>query len=224
MLTGRERKIDQRISTRPFRRHYRGLLTLAVLITLIPQPGVLANAATLRVTTASDDSSPGSLRSVIASALPGDTIKFKQDLAGQTITLQPDLPLTIDKNLTIEGLGARRLTIAATHTNFLASSAVFDIVNGAVVAISGLRISGGRPGINIGEKSTLNLSRSIVAGNSSQLPIGGIVNVGTLTVDNTTISDNTAGDLGAGGIRNLGTLFIHSSTISNNSSLGLGLV
>src|SRR5262245_45650879 len=115
-MTTSERKLGQRISTRPFRQQYRGLLALAVLI-LIPHAGV-ANAATLRVTTAADDSSPGSLRSVIASAFPGDTIKFRQDLAGQTITLQPDLPITIDKNVTIDGLGARRLTIAATHSTF----------------------------------------------------------------------------------------------------------
>ena len=45
--------------------------------------------STLTVTSAAD-SGPGSLRAEIAAASSGDTIRFDQDLVGQTITLKRD--------------------------------------------------------------------------------------------------------------------------------------
>jgi hypothetical protein len=54
---------------------------------------------------------------------------------------------------------------------------------------------------------------------------GGIFNDGTLTVTNSTISDNSAtgfGNNGGGGIFNDGTLMVTNSTISGNSSSNLG--
>ena len=46
------------------------------------------------------------------------------------------------------------------------------------------------------------------------LTCGGIDNVGTLTVTNSTIADNRAG----GGIRTIGTLTVTNSTIADNSA------
>ena len=46
---------------------------------------------------------------------------------------------------------------------------------------------------------------------------GGIYNEGTVTINNSTISDNTVDGGGGGGISNLGTAFIFNSIISGNS-------
>ena len=48
---------------------------------------------------------------------------------------------------------------------------------------------------------------------------GGIFNLGDLTINNSTISDNVgAGD--GGGIANAGTLVVNDSTITGNSTTG----
>src|SRR5579871_6524902 len=58
------------------------------------------NAATLTVTS-TGDSSPGSLRSTIASANPGDTIVFTSTFSGQVIQLT-SAEILVTKNLTID--------------------------------------------------------------------------------------------------------------------------
>ena len=88
-----------------------------------------------------NDSGAGSLRADIAAAHSGDTIVFAPSLVGQTITLTSG-ELLINKNLTIAGPGAGKLTISGDNL-----SRVFEVANGkrgtTQVALSGLTISNG---------------------------------------------------------------------------------
>src|SRR5262249_14596844 len=56
-----------------------------------------------------NDSGPGSLRQAILDASPGDTINFAPSVT--TVNLTSGAELVIDKNLTITGPGANRLTV-----------------------------------------------------------------------------------------------------------------
>src|SRR5262249_332844 len=126
------------------------------------------------------------LRDAIAKAVPGDTIDFA--VTG-TITLTSG-ELFISKNLTIQGPGAGQLKISGNH-----ASRVFNISSGFAVALNGLTIANGGHPLD---------------------PGGGIYNLGTLTLNNSTISGNSAnGSNGnAGGIYNAGVLIITNSTVS----------
>jgi hypothetical protein len=146
--------------------------------------------ATLTVTN-SADSGPGSLRQVLLEAVDGDSITFALPVPGSIGLTSGNL--TVDKNVTITGPGTANLAIERDP----ASSDVFGIVEiaaGHSVSISGL---------------TLAQGDSLT---------GAINNLGTLTLQNCAISENTAFDLGAcaGAICNAGDLTILNSTIADN--------
>ena len=156
-----------------------------------------ALGATTTVTN-TNDSGLGSLRQALANANDGDTI----DATGVSgvITLTTG-ELLVGKTVTINGPGAEVLAVDGN-----ASSRVFHISSGKKATISGLTIRNGHAD-NVG---------------------GGIENESgaTLTVANTTVSDNTAGSVGnpaveGGGIYNLGTLTIVNSTVSGNAAGGI---
>ena len=192
--------------------------------------------STITVTSVAD-SGKGTLRNAINNASGGDTINFAPGLIGQTITLSKN-ELEIDKNLTIVGPGAGSLSVSGGNT-----VRVFNIDSGVTASIGGLTIANGLAvmGAGIANVRTLFLSDSVVTGNAisddfnvkndtvktasaimNQSEIfrgGGIENIGTLTVNNCTISKN-GGDLmlSGGGINNVGTLTVKAGTISGNSS------
>lgn len=138
-----------------------------------------------------NDSGPGSLRQTIFDAVSGDTISFASGI--DQIRLTSD-KLLINKNLTIDG----PITVQASAGNRFR---VFHIAPASVTAtLSRLTISGGR-------------SLSNEHG-------GGILNTGTLIINNSTIADNTTdfdGTSNGGGIANTGALTITNSTISRNA-------
>ena len=108
----------------------------------------------------------------------------------------------IDKNLTITGPGANRLTVTTKPPDFV-SFRVFNISSStATVSISGITISDG-------------FTQEGPGG-------GGILSAGVLTLTGCTISDNFVcsnfgGILGGGGVMNdNGTMTITGCTISNN--------
>jgi hypothetical protein len=160
-------------------------------------------AATITVTN-ENDSGSGSLRQAIADASPGDTITFA--LRVRTVTLTSG-ELVIDKDLTITGPGATRLTVTAKFSDFVYFR-IFNISSSTTtVSISGITISSGFVEYDTGG--------------------GGILSVGVLTLTDSTISDNFAGTFsgfseGGGVLNDHGTMTITGCTISNNSVEGIG--
>jgi hypothetical protein len=168
----------------------------------------------LTVTTAAD-SGAGSLRAEIAAANSGDTINFASSLKGQTITLTSG-ELLINKGLTIQGPGAAQLTTSGGH-----ASRVFDVTPIQPVVLAGLTVSNGISGgfgggIFNSARSRLTVSQCNIVSGSANYG-GGIYNIGSLTVNQCTVSADRATVQG-GGLFNggFGVLLISGSTISNN--------
>ena len=150
------------------------------------------------------DSGKGSLRTVIAHAKSNDVIVFAPGLDGQTITLTSG-ELYITKSLTIQGPGAGQLAVSGNHpVGGNGGSRVFEVAATAQVTLSGVTIRNGDGAGN-------------VVGYDGDG--GGILNRGTLTVSNCTVSDNQAFNDG-GGIYNIGTLTVNGCTVSDNAALG----
>lgn len=174
------------------------------------------------IVTTSADAGPGSLRDTMAGANPGDTITFAPGLG--TITLTSG-KLLIDKDLTISGpsgasqtiSGGANVTQSRSPFGGGGGSRVFEVAAGISVTLSDLTITNGHAPDASGQQA---------AGDG-----GGILNNGTLTVRDSTIIHNKAGD-GAtefdptpgtaggsgGGIANHGTLTVVGSTISGNTA------
>jgi len=199
---------------------------LVALLLLRAAPGW---AAIVTVTSAAD-SGPGSLRTAIAGANPGDYIDFAVALAGQTIHLTSG-ELSIGKNLTIDASGfGEPLVINAGGT-----SRVLEITAGSVV-IAGLVLtngvcppghSGGGIQVDYGTALTVNSCTisGCVATNGSA---GGGIYVtsgSSLTLLFSTISGCVATNGSAGGgIYNTGSALIEYCTLINNTSeFGAGI-
>src|SRR5215216_875872 len=179
---------------------------LCFVLSLIVAP---AWAATRTVTNAGDGGA-GSLRATIAAAASGDTVVFSNVI--DTIVLTSG-ELVIAKNLTINGPGAKLLTVLRANDPATPAFRIFN-VTGGTVAISGLTISGGR---------FFGADNGVVNGGSGQG--GGIRNAGTLTLTNCALTGNQAtGGFGmpicgpgeGGGIYNAGTLKLSGCTLSGN--------
>jgi predicted outer membrane repeat protein len=158
----------------------------------------VAETPSLVVTTGLDivDAYDGltSLREAVAYANthPGDdTVSFAPALSGQTIELSlGELSLTdTTGSTTIVGLGTDLLTIDGNHL-----SRVFNVATGVTVEVSGLTITAG-----------------------SDSDGGGILNAGTLTLRDCTVSDNSSSGQG-GGIFSTGPLTLQNCTVTNNAS------
>src|SRR5262249_41082143 len=124
--------------------------------------------ATITVTSLGD-AGPGTLRAAIAQAdqdTAPDTITFAPSVRG-TITLLSALP-DLEHALTIDGPGAKALTVARSGAAGTPAFRVFNVPAGAQVTISGLTVSGG-------------VEASTLLG-------GGIANAGTLAVSDSTLS------------------------------------
>ncbi|MBE9034009.1 beta strand repeat-containing protein [aff. Roholtiella sp. LEGE 12411] len=177
-----------------------------------------------------NDSGSGSLRQAIlsANALTGkDIINFNglfTDNTADTITLAGS-SLSITDDLSIKGTGADLLTISGNNT-----SRVLELSSGITVEIAGLTIANGSNfspdgsilddyigGGGILNAGTLTINNSSIRNNSVGYQGGGIYNSGNLKVSNSTISNNISGVYaGGGGIYNTGTLALSNSTISGN--------
>jgi uncharacterized repeat protein (TIGR01451 family) len=177
------------------------------------------------VVTTNADSGAGSLRQAISTACDGSTISFDMNQVVSPIQLSTG-ELAISKNLTIAGPGPNLLTITSNQT-----SRVFNI-GGVTAVISGLTVanakvvnaSGG--GISIDAAGTLTLTDITLSGNSANAngsgasSGGGIYNLGTVTINNSTLNGNSVsgGSSNQGGaIFNNGTATIINSTLSGNT-------
>ena len=146
------------------------------------------------IVTSTAPSGPGSLAAAVASAAFVDTITFAPDMDGQTIILGGS-QILLDKNLTIDASALMNgVTVSGNKL-----SRIFEVTAGASVTLRGLTISGGN-----------------ATGNGG----GGILNSGSLTITNSTLSGNSA--LNGGGIYNGGNLTITNSTLSGNTATGSG--
>ena len=157
-----------------------------------------------------DDTGTGTLRAAIEQAdldSGQQSIVFAPSVTG-TINLLSVLP-DLSGNINIDGPGSSDLTVARSSGPGRADFRIFNVPVGAVIAISGLTITGGSV---------------TVAGSDGNASGGGIENSGTLSLNDVTISGNTAGaDLqvpgDGGGIDNSGMLSIDNATIRNNSAI-----
>ena len=150
------------------------ILIVVLALLVVTGDGGQVSAATFTVTN-TNDSGPGSLRQAIADANSSDTITFDSGILPGTITLTTGR-LNINKDLTIQGPGASDLAIDGNN-----ASRVFTICCGMTVTITGVTIQNGFTGGNgggIANLATLAITNSTISGNSSRLGGGGIYNVG----------------------------------------------
>lgn len=192
------------------------LITVLLLGSQPVQPTQAATTYTVDILTDENDGvcSPGgcSLRDAINVAWGGDTIEF-------SVTGTMDLTLgyiLIDKDLTISGPGAGSLSIRGDDNNY-----VFMIDHN--VTISGLTITHAPSNYGGGIYNwggTLTLNGVTITGNEEEAG-GGIYNLGsgTITIENSIISGNTA-DVGSGGgiYNGNGTLTLNNCIVSGNDA------
>jgi hypothetical protein len=199
-------------------RFYLPCVTAALLLSATD-----AAAAAITVTNG-NDSGAGSLRQAIIGASPGDTINFVPSVTTVTLTSGE---LVIDKNLTITGPGANRLTVQRS-TN-APQSRIFHITSSTVtVSISGITISNGGAqdgpgGGGILSAGVLTLTGCTISDNFTGFVLGGggvLNDHGTMTITGCTISNNyeSQGTGGGGVLNENGTMTITRCTISNNSA------
>jgi predicted outer membrane repeat protein len=146
------------------------------------------------------DSGSGSLRAAILSATGSHSDKFTIGFGVTgTIDLQSPLP-HLSGSIAIQGPGASQLTVErAASASF--TSAIVSVDAGQTASLSGLTIARGSA--------------------------GGIFNLGTLTVANSAVVNNSAGTVpgtGGGGILNAsgGVLTLSGSIVSGNTAWGGG--
>jgi hypothetical protein len=160
-----------------------------------------------------------SLRDAFAAAAAetNSTINFAAALTNSPgiITLGSGGTLMSYVSLNIEGPGANLLTISGAKKH-----QPFVFVSGTV-SISGLTITDGYGGDGgaIYNYTTLTVNDCTISSNSATDGGGGIDNQGgTLTVNNSTISGNSTPGAPGGGIDSTGPLTVNNSTISGNSA------
>jgi hypothetical protein len=152
------------------------------------------------------------LGDAVAVAKSGDTIVFASSLSGQTISLSQEL--VVNKSLTIQGLGAKNLTINAQPQQN-GTPRLFEVDAGGNLTLTGLTLTGGGGLVNGSPASP-----------PSQFDYdgGAMLNLDTLALSNCIVSWNGIGDglrLG-GGIYNAGTLTLSATTVSNNQAANGG--
>jgi CSLREA domain-containing protein len=157
-----------------------------------------------------------SLRGAIslANAFSGaHTITFDSTVFASPQTITLTSALpALSGTLTIDGGTAGRVTLSGNHL----SNRVLVIPSGAVVTLQHLAVSNGDDG-GIINSGTLTLNDMTVSGNTSTHLGGGIQNNGVLTVMYSTLSGNTTLDQG-GGIYNGSKMWLLNSTITGNTA------
>jgi predicted outer membrane repeat protein len=190
-------------SSRPPLRAIAAAAVLAVLISVPTASSPTGVAAATFTVTNTLDAGAGSLRQAIlnanASAGTHDTIVFSLAGCPCTITLASSLP-TITDNLTITGPGSASLIISGNFAH-----RVLDLGAGKSLIISGVTITRGNvpnseallydgygAGIRNASFGTLTVSDSAFIQNRAGYRGGAIYSAGSLTVINSTFTDNWA--------------------------------
>jgi len=136
------------------------------------------------------------------------------DCVGPT-TVATEAQIVIDNDVILDGEGELTVDGQGDHR-------VFRVENGVETELRGVTVTGGFAegdfpdnsggGIYISNTGTLTLTNSTVSDNTAQVG-GGINNSGTLTLTDSTVSDNSDG-----GISNNGTLTLTNGTVSGNNA------
>jgi hypothetical protein len=161
-------------------------------------PSGTANATTDTVTNCNDSGS-GSLRQAVSDASSGDTITFALSPACSVITLTTG-DIEISSDLTIDGPGESVLAVSGSNT-----SRVFQVDETATASFSGLTIEDG----------------------SATGEGGGILNDGDLTLEDSTLSNNTVatgsgGGASGGGLANEGNATVTATSFIGNVATSTG--
>jgi len=187
-------------------------------------PAYATTGASLIVNTATDENASNSncsLREAIIAAntnanyngctgtgtYGADTITFVASLNGTPITLIGSQLPAVTTVITITGNGAANTIVQANAAPKIATYRVFQVNASGNLTLDGLTVKNGQ----------CNGSCATATGSG-----GGIYNVGTLTVTNSTFSGNSATN--GGGVFNSsgGTLMVMNSTFSGNSATSRG--
>ena len=172
------------------------------------------------VVTNLNDNGDGSLRQAIIGSnntSGPNEIDFATGLSG-TITLTSGQLTIANNDVTIEGPGDSVLSVTGNN-----ASRVFE-VDQVQVTISGLTITGGNVGSDAGgggildNGGTLTIDTSTISGNTAYQGGGISVVSGAATIAGSTISDNTA--VAGGGIYCLGDLTLSTVMVTNNLAEG----
>lgn len=157
--------------------------------------------STFAVTSAEDDvAERGTLRYAVSNADSGDTILIAADLKHTPIVLTHG-ELVLNKNVAIRGVGNVAETVSGGGT-----ARVFEVAAGATVIIDNLVLTGGN-----------GLANNPSGTSSLDLNGGAILNLGTLTVCDSTLTGNSS--YNGGGIGNIGgTVMVNDDTLSGNSA------
>ncbi len=191
-----------------------------IILLLLSTAGVsvwfLSRPDPTHVTNLQDDGS-GSLRWAIDDAPPKSTISFDASLRGNITLSSADL--NIAKDLTIRGPGAGMISINSDKSGYFV-----NVLRRVTVTISDLTFIGSKTsnstvgGVIVNE-GTLTLSNSTISGNLTHrkdlFTPGGIFNAGMLTLSNSTVSNNTANDPNSAG----GGIFIQSVVNATRASI-----
>jgi hypothetical protein len=215
--------------------------------------------ANIIIVTNTDDSGPGSLRDALAAAVDGDIIDAT-GISGTILLTSGELQITTavaingpgGTSLTIDGNGTFRvfdnLTSGATIAGFAITNGSAPGGNGggifneggnsATLRLSDCIVSGNSADFGGGIfnlNGALIVNNCTISGNGAAFSGGGITNsasdaAATLTITDSTISDNsaTANDGGgilngaAGSVASLASVIVSNSTLSGNSATGNG--
>ncbi len=177
--------------------------------------------ANIIVVTNTDDSGPGSLRDALAAANDGDIIAAT-GISGTILLTSGELQITHAITINGPGAGSLSIDGNGTFRvfdNLISGVSIsgFSITNGSAPGDNGGGIFN-----EGGNSATLRLSDCIVSGNSADFGGGIFNLNGALTVNNCTISGNGAAFSGGGIVSSASgaaaTLTITNSTISDNSA------
>ncbi len=140
------------------------------------------------------------------------------DLAG-TIQLNGTQLPSLTQNVTLTG------SRAGVRVDAGGQSRVLQVAPGVQASVTRMTLANGRADLGAGvlNAGTLSLSESTVSGNTATSEGAGIFNSGNLSLTNSTVTNNSAGVAG-GGIKNTGSLTVLHGTISGNTAdLGGGI-
>ncbi|MBT3423324.1 MAG: hypothetical protein HN431_11010, partial [Bacteroidetes bacterium] len=185
---------------------------------------VLNSFATTITVTSNSDSGSGSLRAAISAASSGDVINFHNSLANDSIVLTSGFINIGNKHLSIQGLGADKLSISGRY-----SQSIFVVSSGFNLQLEDLTIrdgksTGSNQGGAIRNAGTLTVNRCYFANNHAFAEGGAIFNTGTVFINESTFSYNSADSAGGAIFNSGGLIKIQNSTISYNSaSIGGGI-